>query len=110
AQSASPNGRVALGDWGYAITLEQAEVRSAGKTPSYRGYVTGLDIHLTADHGGLPAGSEILVGYAESWAQAGTPPPAVPPAPGKATTKKKTKSKTPASKTGNSPSIGPAFR
>src|SRR5947208_413975 len=111
AQGASLNGRVALGDWGYAITLEQAEVHSsAGKTQSYRGYVTGLDIHLTADHGGLPAGSEILVGYAESWAQAGTPPPAVPPAPGKATTKKKTKSKTPASKTGNSQSIGPAFR
>src|SRR5438477_198164 len=39
AQTASPNGRVALGDWGYAITLEQAEVRSpAGKTQSYRGY------------------------------------------------------------------------
>ena len=111
AQGASPNGRVALGDWGYAITLEQAEVRSsAGKTQSYRGYVTGLDIHLTADHGGLPAGSEILVGYAESWAQAGTPPRVVPPAPGKATTKKKTKLKTPASKTGNSQSIGPAFR
>src|SRR5437762_1746208 len=34
AQSASPNGRVALGDWGYAITLEQAEVRSAGTTPA----------------------------------------------------------------------------
>src|SRR6266550_7514857 len=100
AQSASPNGRVALGDWGYAITLEQAEVHSsAGKTQSYRGYVTGLDIHLTADHGGLPAGSEILVGYAESWAQAGTPPPAVPPAPGEATVKpKKPKAKTPASK------------
>src|SRR5436309_9987944 len=111
AQGASPNGRVALGDWGYAITLEQAEVHSsAGKTQSYRGYVTGLDIHLTADHGGLPAGSEILVGYAESWAQAGTPPPVVPTVPGKATTKKKTKSKTPASKTGNSQSIGPAFR
>ena len=52
AQGAGANGRVALGDWGYAITLEQAEVQaSAGKTPSYRGYVTGLDIHLTADHG-----------------------------------------------------------
>ena len=25
AQAASPNGRVALGDWGYAITLEQAD-------------------------------------------------------------------------------------
>lgn len=98
AQGAGANGRVALGDWGYAITLEQAEVQApAGKTPSYRGYVTGLDIHLTADHGGLPAGSEILVGYAESWAQAGTPPPVLPPAPGKATVKpKKSKAKTPA--------------
>jgi hypothetical protein len=110
-QAASPNGRVALADWGYAITLEQAEVRSpAGKAESYRGYVTGLDIHLTADHGGLPAGSEILVGYAESWAQAGTPPPVLPPAPGKATAKKKAKAKAPASKTGNSQGLGQAFR
>ena len=110
AQGAGVNGRVALGDWGYAITLEQAEVRSAaGKTQSYRGYVTGLDIHLTVDHGGLPAGSEILVGYAESWAQAGTPPPVPPSAPGKATTKKKTKAKTPASKTGQPQNLGPAF-
>ena len=103
AQGAGANGRVSLGDWGYAITLEQAEVRSpAGKTGSYRGYVTGLDIHVTADHGGLPAGSEILVGYAESWAQAGTPPPVLPPAPGKATAKKKPKTpvKAPAPKTG----------
>ena len=112
AQTASPNGRVALADWGYAITLEQAEVLSpAGKTQSYRGYVTGLDIHLTADHGGLPAGSEILVGYAESWAQAGTPPPVLPPAPGKATAKpKKPKAKTPASKTGSPQGLGQAFK
>jgi len=111
AQAASPNGRVALGDWGYAITLEQAEVRSpAGKTQSYRGYVTGLDIHVTVDHGGLPAGSEILVGYAESWAQAGTPPPVLPAAPGKTTTKKKTKPKAPASKTSNAQGLGQAFR
>src|SRR5919204_2032911 len=90
AQSASPNGRVALGGWGYAITLEQAEVRSAGKTPTYRGYVTGLDIHLTSDHGGIPAGSQILVGYAETWVQAGTPvSPPPPPAAGKASGKKK---------------------
>src|SRR5438034_7456284 len=110
AQAASPNGRVALGDWGYAITLEQAEVHSpAGKTQSYRGYVTGLDIHLTADHGGLLAGSEILVGYTESWAQAGTPPPVPPPAPGKGTATKK-KSKAPAKKTGKPQSLGPAFR
>ncbi|HKA27200.1 MAG TPA: M23 family metallopeptidase [Gaiellaceae bacterium] len=110
AQAAGANGRVTLGDWGYAITLEQAEVRSpAGKTQSYRGYVTGLDIHLTADHGGLVAGSEILVGYAESWAQAGTPQPVLPTAPGKATAKKKARTKTPA-KTGTQPqNLGPAF-
>jgi murein DD-endopeptidase MepM/ murein hydrolase activator NlpD len=107
-QTASPNGRVALGDWGYAITLEQAEVRSSsGQTPSYRGYVTALDIHLTVDHAGLPAGSEILVGYAESWAQAGTHQPVIPAAPGKATAKKP-KPKAPRS---NKPQgLGPAFR
>jgi murein DD-endopeptidase MepM/ murein hydrolase activator NlpD len=92
AQAASPNGRVTLGDWGYAITLEQAEVRSApGTTQSYRGFVTGLDIHLTADHGGLAAGSEILVGYAESWVQAATPAPVIPTAPGKPKKKKAAK-------------------
>src|SRR5436190_4411858 len=109
AQSASPNGRVALGDWGYAITLEQAEVRSAGTTPSYRGYVTGLDIHLTADHGGLSAGSEILVGYAEAWAQAAKPTPVIPTAPRKPTAKKK-QPKAPEPKVGQSPSPGPSFR
>jgi len=72
AQAVTPNGRVALGDWGVATTLQQAEVRNAG-THSYRGYVTALAIHLTADHGGLPAGSDILVGYAETWVQAATP-------------------------------------
>jgi murein DD-endopeptidase MepM/ murein hydrolase activator NlpD len=110
AQSASPNGRVALGDWGYAITLEQAEVRSAaGKTQSYRGYVTGLDIHLTADHGGLAAGSEILVGYTEAWVQAAKPAPVTPAPPGKATAKKKPpKASKPSA--GQPQSPGPSFR
>jgi murein DD-endopeptidase MepM/ murein hydrolase activator NlpD len=58
--------------------------------------VTALDVHLTADHGGLTAGSEILVGYAEANTQASKPPPLpVPPTvpvpgerPGKPTTAK----------------------
>ncbi|HEX6490854.1 MAG TPA: choice-of-anchor P family protein [Gaiellaceae bacterium] len=92
----TPNGRVTLGTWGYAITLEQAEVRAAvGRAQNYRGYVTALDVHLTADHGGLPAGSEILVGYAESWVQAGPPSPVLPVAPGKAL-RKPTKAPKPA--------------
>jgi murein DD-endopeptidase MepM/ murein hydrolase activator NlpD len=90
AQPVVPNGRVALGDWGTAITLEQAEVRAGpDKTQSYRGYVAALDIHLTAAHGGLPADTEILVGYAEAWVQAGKQAPKLPVAPGKATVKPK---------------------
>jgi murein DD-endopeptidase MepM/ murein hydrolase activator NlpD len=44
--------------------------------------VTAIDVHLTADHGGLIAGSEIQVGYAEANVQAPAPPKQkpVPPA------------------------------
>ncbi len=69
----SVNQRIALADWGYVLVLEQGSV----PTPRYSGFVTALDVHLTRDHGGLPAGSEILVGRAEASAQvaAPTPPP-----------------------------------
>src|ERR671931_868515 len=68
-------GRVPLGDWGYADVNVQS---SAPTETSFRGFVTALDIHLTADHGGLPAGSEIQIGYAEASVQA---PPKAPPKP-----------------------------
>jgi murein DD-endopeptidase MepM/ murein hydrolase activator NlpD len=110
AGSASPNGRVSLGDWGYAITLEQATVQSTGSPQSYRGYVTGLDIHVTTEHGGLPAGSEILVGYAETWVQAGTPTPTIPSAPGKPSVHKKEKPKAPEPKTNTPQTLAPTFR
>ena len=112
SQTASPNGRVSLGDWGYAITLEQATVQGAGNSQTYRGYVTGLDVHLTSEHGGLPAGSEILVGYAETWVQAGTPAPKPPPAPAKPTGKKKQQKQTEAAPTSGAKPQGlaPTFR
>ena len=75
AVAAVPNTSVALGDWGHAVVLEQAVVNEAG---AYRGFVVGLHVTLTAAHGGLPAGTEILVGYAEAAAQA-PPSPAPPP-------------------------------
>jgi len=78
---AAQNGRVTLGDWGYAVTLERAVVRKQGSRRGYRGFVTGLHVVLTADHGGLPAGTEIMVGYAEAAASAPRPKPAPPPAP-----------------------------
>ena len=74
--SPAPNERVALADWGYVLLLEQGSVPTAGT--GYSGFVTGLDVHLTRDHGGLPAGSEILVGRAQASAQVAAPPP--PPA------------------------------
>jgi murein DD-endopeptidase MepM/ murein hydrolase activator NlpD len=81
--AASPNARVALGDWGYAIALEQAVTdQNTGQRRGHRGFVVGLHVHLTAAHGGLPAGTEIFVGYAEAAATAAratSPPPASPP-------------------------------
>ena len=88
-------GRVTLGDWGYADVNVQGVTRTA---TAFHGSVTALDIHLTADHGGLPAGSEIQVGYVEASVQAPTAPPAPKPStekqqtgPGPAHTGPKTK-------------------
>ncbi|HEX2044212.1 MAG TPA: M23 family metallopeptidase [Gaiellaceae bacterium] len=79
--AAAPNKRVELGDWGYAVLLEQAVVRETRSRFGHRGFVTGIHVVLTAEHGGLPAGTEILVGYAEAAASAPKPPPPPKPAP-----------------------------
>lgn len=82
--SASANKRVVLADWGYVVLLEQAVVRQKSSQLGYRGFVSGLHVVLTSAHGGLPAGTEIVVGYAEAAAsapKATPPPPAPPPAP-----------------------------
>jgi murein DD-endopeptidase MepM/ murein hydrolase activator NlpD len=72
--------KVTLGDWGQLTIGGTAVDRSApGGAQGYRGVVTELDIHLTADHGGLPANSEIQIGYADAAAQ--TAPPLAPAAP-----------------------------
>ena len=73
-QPAGP-GRVTLGDWGYVDVNVQSEAQT-GK--SFHGFVTALDVHLTADHGGLPAGSEIQIGYAEASVKAPAKPSAAP--------------------------------
>jgi murein DD-endopeptidase MepM/ murein hydrolase activator NlpD len=86
--SAGVNARVPLADWGYAVLLEEAVVRQNTRTVrGHRGFVTGIHIHVTAAHGGLPAGTEIFVGYAEAAATAPktssmpTPPPLPQPSP-----------------------------
>jgi murein DD-endopeptidase MepM/ murein hydrolase activator NlpD len=82
AVSASPGASVALADWGQATVLEQsrAPTNDAGRH-GYRVAVLALRVHLTKEHGGLPAGSQILVGYAEAFAEGRAAPPPPEPAP-----------------------------
>jgi murein DD-endopeptidase MepM/ murein hydrolase activator NlpD len=78
------NRPIALADWGYAIALEQKAQRTDKPAPGYHDFVTALDVFLTARHGGLPAGSELQIGYAESIAEAAraAPLPLAPSEPG----------------------------
>ncbi|HZR94808.1 MAG TPA: M23 family metallopeptidase [Gaiellaceae bacterium] len=79
------NQQIPLADWGYAIVLEQKSQRLDKPTPGHHDFVTALDVFLTADHDGLPAQSEIQIGYAEVNAQASEPAP-IPTAPSTPTT------------------------
>jgi murein DD-endopeptidase MepM/ murein hydrolase activator NlpD len=90
------NQQIQLADWGYAIALEQKGQRVDQSTPGYHNVVTALDVFLTADHGGLPAQSEIQIGYAEANAQASPPPPVAQTQPIPTTTTPKPKHKEPA--------------
>jgi Peptidase family M23 len=72
-QSVGSGAGVSLADWGTLRTIEGGA--SGSVATGYRGFVTAVDIHLTADHGGLPAGTSILIGYASVAAQAAPPPP-----------------------------------
>ena len=83
------NGRITFADWGYLTTLEQGLDRTAGPggAQAFHGFVTALDVHLTAAHNGVPAGTEIQIGYAEVNVQAPVPKREQPVPP---STKKKT--------------------
>jgi murein DD-endopeptidase MepM/ murein hydrolase activator NlpD len=68
AVTPTPNQVVPLADWGRAVVLEQGHASgTALGVASYRGAVTGLDVTLGADHAGLPVGTRILVGHAETF-------------------------------------------
>jgi murein DD-endopeptidase MepM/ murein hydrolase activator NlpD len=67
AVSAAPNQRFTLGDWGTLVTLEQAVERATSDgAANARASVTAIHVSLTVEHAGLPAGTEILIGHAES--------------------------------------------
>jgi murein DD-endopeptidase MepM/ murein hydrolase activator NlpD len=83
AVAAAPGQRHQLGDWGTLFVLEQeAAAPVAAGQRAARGAVTGLRVVLTAEHGGFPPGTEIVVGRAEAAAStpvaAQTPPSTTP--------------------------------
>jgi murein DD-endopeptidase MepM/ murein hydrolase activator NlpD len=78
--STSPGGVASLSDWGSLSVLSQDSGARKEGPPGAQGRVVALRIRLTAAHGGLPAGSEIVVGTAQATAVAVHPPT---PRPGK---------------------------
>jgi murein DD-endopeptidase MepM/ murein hydrolase activator NlpD len=65
----SSSGRIQLGDWGYIQALVKS---SSGGDPGTKGRHQSMqvfDLHVVADHGGLPANSEIVIGWANAFAQ-----------------------------------------
>jgi murein DD-endopeptidase MepM/ murein hydrolase activator NlpD len=77
----SPGASATLADWGTAVVLSGAADKTADdQTASGRASMAGLRVTLTAPHGGLPAGSEIVIGYADASATVALPKEEPPPA------------------------------
>jgi murein DD-endopeptidase MepM/ murein hydrolase activator NlpD len=68
----STNGRVQLGDWGYIQTLVDTASGGDPSTQGWRQSMRALDLHIVAEHRGLPAGSEIVIGWADASARSET--------------------------------------
>jgi murein DD-endopeptidase MepM/ murein hydrolase activator NlpD len=66
-----PSGSsAALEDWGtLSVGATSVDQTAPSEGKAYTGSVTAVQINLTAAHGGLPAGSTILIGHAEAHAE-----------------------------------------
>ena len=74
------NFQMPLADWGTLEALGQTSSTSSAGPRSASSSVIGLRVRLVAEHGGLPAGSELVVGVATANALA-VPAPTTPAAP-----------------------------
>ncbi len=61
----SAAGSVSLEDWGTMTVLSRDSGSRKAGPPGAQASVTALRIRLSAEHGGLPAGSEIVIGNAQ---------------------------------------------
>ncbi len=74
--------QIPVADWGALEVLAQT-TESGTTAPRWsRAVVTAFRLRLVADHGGLPVGSEVVVGSVEAVAAAAVPPETTQPRPG----------------------------
>ena len=93
-----------IGDWGYVVTLQEGKASlDAEDARGARAFVTALQVRLTADHYGLPAGTEVMIGYAEAAAKVDI---AAKPERKHTRTTKAPKPKPPAKKPAKGPGVG----
>ena len=76
-----PGTTVTLADWGTLDVLSETSGTRRKGPPGAQSSAVGLRVRLTADHAGLPAGSQITIGSAQAAAIADVSAP--PPKPGK---------------------------
>jgi murein DD-endopeptidase MepM/ murein hydrolase activator NlpD len=101
-----PGTQFPVGDWGYVLTVQEGkESSNASNAKGARAFVTGLHVRLTADHYGLPAGTEVMIGYAEALAKVDIA--AKPEQRHKSVAPAKPKKKAPARKQVRGPGVGP---
>ncbi|HEY2777812.1 MAG TPA: M23 family metallopeptidase, partial [Gaiellaceae bacterium] len=66
-------GKVTVGDWGQlTVAAPTVDTTAPAGAKGYKTAVSELDLKLTADHGGLPAGTEIQIGTALAAVQTAT--------------------------------------
>ena len=73
AVSTSPGAGATLSDWGSLSVLSQDSGSRRADPPGAQGSVVALRVRVNVAHGGLPAGSEIVVGSAHAIAAADPP-------------------------------------
>ncbi len=79
AGSAVGSGRFEIPGIGYGSTSEQRVISGGGA--AFRGAVVGVRIHLSVGWHDLPAGTEVMLGYADAGALAKAAAPVEPAAP-----------------------------
>jgi murein DD-endopeptidase MepM/ murein hydrolase activator NlpD len=69
--AAAPGSSVPYGSWGTISVLQGSSSSFAGLgTDGVQAQMSGLTVHLNADHAGLPAGTDVVVGFTDVAAEA----------------------------------------